>query len=131
MVIVDTSVWATYFNRRESPEKVEVDQLLDEDEVLVVGPILSELIQGTRSEKEKKLIIEGLDALPYVETTKTTWELIGAIGLGLRSTGVTVATADLIIVALAQESACSVYSLDADFKRIPKLRLYTPRFRKD
>ncbi len=127
MVIVDTSVWIAFFNRQASSEKFEVDSLLDEDEVVVIGPILSELIQGVRSEKEKKLIIDGLDALPYVETTKTTWELMGEIGLGLRRKGLTVATADLIIAALAQEHEFSVYSLDADFKRIPRLQLYNPR----
>lgn len=126
MVIVDTSIWITYFTRQSSQEKFEVDHLLDVEEVTVVGPIVSELIQGTRTEKEKRLIKDALGALPYVETTKSTWELIGEIGLSLRRKGIIVATADLIIAALAQEHGYTVYTMDTDFQRISHLRLYKP-----
>ena len=83
MVIVDTSVWIVFFNRQASQEKFEVDGLLDKDEAMVVGPILTELIQGTRSEKELKIIKDALSVLPYVDMTKGTWELTGGIGLEL------------------------------------------------
>ena len=126
MVIVDTSIWIAFFNRQGSQEKVEVDCLLDKEEAMVVGPILTELIQGTRSEKELRIIKDVLSVLPYVEMTKATWELTGGIGLEFRRKGFTVATVDLMIAALAQEYGCAVYTLDSDFQRIPHLRLYTP-----
>lgn len=37
MVIVDTSAWIPFFNRPESTEKRIVDELIDRDEVAVVG----------------------------------------------------------------------------------------------
>ena len=126
MVIVDTSVWIAFFNRQLSREKVEVDRLLDREEVLMVGIVLTELVQGTRSVKERGLITDGLLALPYLEMTQSTWLLTGDIAFGLLRKGITVATPDLIIAALSLDHACHVYSLDTDFQKIPALPVHTP-----
>lgn len=126
MVIVDTSVWIPYFNRRHSEVKSEVDWLIDEEEALVVGMVLTELIQGTRSGKERKLIKEALLGLPYFEVTTETWLLGGEIATGLLRQGITVATVDLLIAAIAQQHDWRIYTFDTDFQRIPHLRLYTP-----
>ena len=100
--------------------------LIDSEEILMIGVILTELIQGTRSEKEQRLIKEGLLALPYIEVARSTWILAGKFSSKLQSQGLTIALPDLTIAALAREHNCSVYSLDKDFQRIPEVRLYTP-----
>ena len=48
-VIVDTSVWIQFFNAPQSKEKTEVDKLLTNNQVVIVGIVVSELLQGTRS----------------------------------------------------------------------------------
>lgn len=48
MVIADTSVWIPFFNDPASPEKRELDALIDADDLALVGVVLAELIQGCR-----------------------------------------------------------------------------------
>jgi len=51
-VIVDTSVWIQFFNAPQSKEKKEIDKLLNDNRVAVVGVIVSELLQGSRSQRD-------------------------------------------------------------------------------
>jgi predicted nucleic acid-binding protein len=126
MVIIDTSVWIAFFKSGHSPEKSSVTYLLDEDRVILVGVVLSELIQGTKSNQDRQELQETLIALPYLEMTPHSWLLTGEMGARLRGKGITVGIPDLIVAALAQEYHCQVYTLDSDFRRIPKLSLYSP-----
>lgn len=126
MIIIDTSVWIAFFKLAHSPEKSSVTHLLDEEMVMLVGVVLSELIQGTRSVQDRKQLQDTLIALPYLEMTPHTWLLTGEMGAHLRGKGITVGIPDLIVAALAQEYDCEVYTLDSDFRRIPNLPLYTP-----
>ncbi len=126
MIIIDTSVWISFFNRPVSKEKEEVDRLIDSEEVVMVGVVLTELVQGTRSLKEKRLIKEALLALPYFETSQSTWLLAGEISSKLLQAGVTLGIPDLVIAALAQEHSSPIYSLDSDFQKIPRIQLYNP-----
>jgi len=125
MVIIDTSVWIAFFKSGHSPEKSTVTYLLDEDRVILVGVVLSELIQGTRSSQDRQQLQETLIALPYLEMTPHSWLVTGEIGAALREKGITVGIPDLIVAALAQEHDCQIYTLDSDFRRIPKLSLYS------
>lgn len=126
MVIIDTSVWIAFFKSAHSQEQPSVTQLLDEEKAMLVGVVLSELIQGTRSHQEREHLQDTLIALPYLEMTPHTWLLTGEIGGELRRKGPAVGIPDLIVAALAQEYDCQVYSLDSDFRRIPHISLYTP-----
>ncbi len=126
MVIIDTSVWIAFFRSAHSQEKPSVIHLLDEERVMLVGVVLSELIQGTRSHQERAHLQDTLIALPYLEMTPHTWLLTGKMGGQLRGKGMTVGIPDLIVAALAQEYDCQVYSLDSDFRRIPNISLYNP-----
>ena len=126
MVIADTSVWISFFNRPSSQEKAILDLLIDADEVALVGVILAELLQGCRSASERESLAEALLALPYFEVTQSTWLRVGDLSSTLLRRGVTIPLSDLTIACLAIEWSCQVYSLDAHFKKIPGLPLYTP-----
>lgn len=126
MVVVDTSIWISFFNRPTSVEKHTLDDLLDRDAVVLVGVVLTELLQGVRSKPERETLHDLLSALPYVEMTFETWLSAGDLSSVLRRKGRTMGFPDLLIAALAQQHACSVYSLDEDFRHIPNLSLYVP-----
>jgi hypothetical protein len=126
IIIVDTSVWIAFYKPAHSPEKSYVTRLLDEERVMLVGVVFSELIQGARSAKDRQDLQETLIALPYLEMTPHAWLLPGEMGTTLRGKGLPVGIPDLIVIALAQEYDCRVYSLNADFQRIPNVSLYTP-----
>ena len=124
MVIADTSVWISFFNRPKSAEKKALDKLIDADEVALVGLVLAELLQGCRAAKEREAIKEAMLALPYFELTRSTWVKAGETSASLLGRGITLPMSDLIIAATALEHQCQVYSLDSDFKKIPNLSLY-------
>lgn len=126
MVIVDTSIWISFFNRPTSVEKRILDDLLDRDEVALVGVVVTELLQGVRSKPERETLLDLLLALPYLEMTIESWRLAGDLSYQLLRKGRTLGFPDLLIAALAQHHSCSVYSLDDDFRHIPGLSLYVP-----
>ena len=126
MVVVDTSIWISFFNRPASIEKRTLDDLLDRDEAVLVGVVLTELLQGVRSKTERTTLYDLLLALPYLEMTFETWHSAGALSSLLLRKGRTLGFPDLLIAALAQQHSCLVYSLDDDFRHIPELSLYMP-----
>ncbi|GJL53289.1 MAG: ribonuclease VapC [Nitrospirales bacterium] len=125
-VVVDTSIWISFFNRPASIEKQALDDLLDRDDVVLVGIVLTELLQGVRSKTEREVLHELFSALPYLEMTFQTWLSAGDLSSFVRQKGKTLGFPDLLIAALALQHSCSVYSLDHDFRQIPGLSLYTP-----
>jgi predicted nucleic acid-binding protein len=126
MVIADTSAWIPFFNRPNSAEKAALDLLIDADEVSLVGVVLTELLQGCRTHSERDILSDALLALPYYEVTQSTWLQAGDLSATLLRKGITLPLSDLVIAALAMERNCRVFSLDAHFKKIPGLNLYTP-----
>lgn len=83
MVIADTSAWIPFFNRPNSKEHATLDLLIDADEVVLVGVVLTELLQGCRSREERDELAEGLLALPYLDVTQTTWLKAGDLSWAL------------------------------------------------
>jgi predicted nucleic acid-binding protein len=126
MVIVDTSAWIPFFNRPQSSEKRIIEELIDRDEVAIVGIVLAELLQGCRSQEERHELKEALLALPYLGVSQATWIAAGEISAGLLRKGITLPLSDLVIAAAAIEHHCSVYSLDAHFQKIPGLIRFSP-----
>ena len=122
-ILIDTSVWIEYFNKAESEVGKSVENMLIAREVCGAGIILTELLQGAKIEKEFNSIIESFTALPFLETSLTTWIESGRISFSLRRKGITIPTTDLIIAGLALEHNCSIFTLDPHFAKIPNLTL--------
>jgi hypothetical protein len=123
-VIVDTSIWIQFFNFPQSKEKKEVDKLLNDNRVALVGVIVSELLQGSRSQEDFEKIEDKINALPYVKVSKNTWMEVGRTSFKLRKQGITLPLTDILIATLAKESGGEIYTLDPHFKKIPQVKLY-------
>ena len=100
--------------------------MIDAEEVVLVGVVLAELLQGCRTPAERDSLSDALLALPYYEVSRSTWSQAGAPSAPLLRKGITLPLSDLIIAALAIERNCRVYSLHGHFKKIPGLHLYAP-----
>ncbi len=124
-VIVDTSVWIQFFNIPESNEKKQVDALLTYDRVTIAGVIISELLQGAKSQEDFREISDKISILPYLKTSKDTWIKVGEISFKLRKQGITLPLTDIFIATLARENNYEVYTLDSHFKEIPRVKLYS------
>ena len=126
MVIVDTSIWIAAFRTRPSQERHEVDALLSAGEVAIIGPVLAELLQGTRNQDEFESLHERLSALPYIEGDHDTWAASGKLSYQLRQEGTSIPLMDVFIATLAMEGGHKLYTQDKHFLRIPGLQLYEP-----
>jgi predicted nucleic acid-binding protein len=126
VVIADTSIWIEFFNRPKSKEKRRMDFLIDENQLLFVGPVLMELLQGCRTSRDADIILNHVSALPFLEMSFSTWRRTGEISAGLRRKGITLPTIDLIIAVLAMEHDAEVFTVDPHFQKIPGLKLYKP-----
>lgn len=127
MVVADTAAWIEFFNNPESDEKQVIDLLIDEDELALVGPVLTELLQGCRTPQEANTVMDHLSALPFLETSFSVWQRAGDLSSNLRRKGTTIPLMDLIIAALAMEHDARVFTIDLHFEKIPGLELYKPK----
>ena len=124
-VLVDTSIWIEYFNKPDSNTGKSLENLLKKGRVFITGIILTELLQGAKIKKEFEYILESMLALPFLETTLSTWIQSGRISLVLRKKGITIPITDLVIARLSLENNCKIFTLDLHFNKIPNINLFS------
>ena len=124
MIIADTSVWIKYFREPESQDGRELDSLLRERQVIMVGVVIAEMLQGARSHEELSTLSSLLQDAPCIEASRTTWLRAGEVSMQLRRQGIVIPLTDLLIAGLAQERGHEVYALDQHFQRIPGVTLH-------
>ena len=90
----------------------------------MVGPVLAEVLQGSRSDEAFEFFATRLTVLPFLETDQDIWVRAGELNYRLR--GEMLSLGDLLISTLALVHDLPVYSLDGDFRRVPGLRIHTP-----
>ena len=67
MIVVDTSVWIDYFNGRPTPETDTLDILLGQELIIVGDIILTEILQGFRSEADFNQALTLLETMEFQE----------------------------------------------------------------
>jgi len=118
-ILPDTCAWIDYFRSETSPLGKRVEEALREEPVYVCGPVLYELIQGAKSEKEQVMLTNALGALPYLEMTEVLWIKAGRVSADLRRQGKTIPFSDLLIATLAIEKNLAILTVDEHFHAIP------------
>ena len=124
MVIIDTSIWVQAYRVQASPERAEVERLVQSGEAATLGLILAEVLRGARSETEFDEITEELLATRLLDSNQQTWILAGRILFDLRLRGQTIPLPDAVIAAHALAGDHELYSLDEHFSRVPGLKLH-------
>ena len=121
LVLVDTSAWICFFSRRGFEEiKKTIATLLDEDRVAVAGPILVELIQGTRTVEEKETIKRLFRGIRWLSVTDDHWYKSAEMAFDLRRKGITSSGIDTLIATLAIEYHCLLLHKDSHFGLIAR-----------
>ena len=92
----------------------------------MVGPVLTEVLQGARSEDELEFFSSHLTALLFLETSQESWVRAGELNYRLKQSGNMLSVGDLMISTLALQHDMPVYSLNGDFDRVPGLRRHMP-----
>jgi tRNA(fMet)-specific endonuclease VapC len=121
-IIVDTSVWIEYLKNKPTLAEILDRQLLAGD-IFTVGPVIAELLQGAKTEKDYRMLKNSIDGLPFIETSFENWALAGDISYKLRQKGITIPITDCVIAAVAIYNNASVMTYDRHFANIPNLKL--------
>lgn len=123
IVIVDTPIWIEYLRGNSSFEKTIEDGLI-RGRIYVTGPIVAELLQGVKNEKELQMLSKHIDAIPYLECGEEAWRKAGLLSFSLMKVGKTLPLTDILIAAVAMQHEASIFTLDGHFERIPEISLY-------
>ncbi len=131
MMVVDTNVWADFFNGTRNPHAERLDAALEAEEDLGVLPIVvTEVLQGFRTdggfERARRLLV----SFPQVHPTLDGHVRAAGLFRSLRRKGVTVRGAvDCVIAQACLDLEAELLSPDGDFEQIARhvpLRLWRP-----
>jgi predicted nucleic acid-binding protein len=121
-IIADTCIWIEFFRKPDAALTVHLKHLIREEKVVMTGMVLAEILQGIKAQKEAGLVRDHLQKLPYLETTRKTWENAGQLSASLRARGITIPLSDLIIAATAMSHGCEVFTVDPHFDQVKELK---------
>ena len=117
-MVVDSSVWIDYFNGVGSPEVERLDQTVGVDPIVVGDLVLTEVLQGFRSDADLAAARSALDAFEIVPMLGYDLAIRTAENYrALRVRGVTVRkTIDMIIGPFCIERGLALLFSDRDFQ---------------
>ncbi len=122
MVLVDTTVWIDFFADRSGPHVNALQDLIeDEEDLCVCGVILTEVLQGIRSDKYFNKTMEYLGDLIFLPMGKATFVRAAEVYRSLRKLGVTIRKpVDCMIASVAIEHNVRLLHNDRDFDQIAR-----------
>ena len=124
MVLVDTSVWIEFLDRNNPSVRGDLEKLLRQGEVVTAGMILAELRRGCRSTAQVRVLLQAMEPLMYLEADRDSWLRAGELVAECSARGFQIGIADCLLAALAMRESASVFTLDRDFERIPRLHIF-------
>lgn len=114
MILVDSSAWIDFFRNR-GPLAAVLDRLLEEGEVAVCGPIVTELRRGVVRPAQRAAVLRALSACHDLDQPQALWEAAGELGQSLARRGLVVKTIDLLIATWALSHRVPLLTRDGDF----------------
>jgi len=119
-VLIDTSVWVDFFRKKESPVSLKVREYLKLNQVYYAGPILVELYQGAKTQREMEILDQVFDTISYIDITRDHYRHAGMISQKAAREGKGFSTIDVILAVLAHDGGFSLFSLDRHFQDISR-----------
>ena len=122
MIVVDSSVWIGYFNGKETRETLLLDGILGIEPVVIGDLILTEVLQGFRSDRDVRRALEAMNTLVFEPMVGRDIALASAQNYrALRARGVTVRkTIDMLIATYCMENGRALLHSDRDFEPIQR-----------
>ena len=125
-VFVDTCIWASFFTRPSSREKLAVDVLLAQDRVALVGPVVAEVLRGFRRQEQADWAGSRLRLAHYVTAEWDDWRQAAQLGREQARLGRDLPITDLVLAAVALRLSSYVYTADPHFGGIDGIKRFWP-----
>ena len=118
MILVDSSVWVDYFNGQDTPQTTTLDTLLGIEPLAIGDLILTEVLQGFRSDADYEQAKALLLSLTVFELFEVEQAIRSAVHYRtLRKQGITIRkTADVIIATYCIVEGHRLLFSDKDFR---------------
>ena len=117
MILVDSSVWIDFFNGADTPQVTLLDNKLGDTPILIGDLILTEVLQGFKSNKDFEMAKQALERFELREMVGKDIALRSAENYRrLRNSGITVRkTIDVVIATFCIENNVALLHSDRDF----------------
>ena len=121
MILVDSSIWIDFFRPLPGRAGKELRRMIaDAEPFAIAGVVVAEILQGlTRDVCPIERYLSMWDILE--PRGFSTYREAAAIFRLARSKGISLATIDTLIAAIAMDHGAAVFTLDKDFSRIARL----------
>ena len=117
-VLVDTCIWS-YALRRDNADKnkhvFELQELISEVRVQLIGPIRQEILSGIKSKKQFQTLKKHLQAFPDLTIETIDFELAAEFYNTARKNGIQGSNTDFLICALSARHEMPIFTTDNDF----------------
>lgn len=120
-VLVDTSVWVSFFRGSSSVFTDRLAELLQKNGVCITSIIRAELLSGTRNESEYRALAHTLSAVDRLSETTDFWDHVALYRFQLARRGVQPSLVDLSIAVMAHEHRCFLLTEDKAFRTIARI----------
>ena len=123
-VIVDTSIWSLALRRNNSNESSivsELETLITDFRIQLIGPIRQELLSGIKSEDQFKKLRMYLRSFPDYTIKSEDFELAAEFFNKCRSKGIQGSNTDFLICSIAANNNWQIYTTDQDFLHFQKI----------
>jgi predicted nucleic acid-binding protein len=117
MLVIDSTVWVDYFNGSENPQTDYLDNIVDKQLILIGDLILTEVLQGFRTDTDFEKARREMGKFTQVEMVNLALALQSARNYRLlRRKGITVRkTIDSLIATYCIENEHSLLHKDNDY----------------
>jgi predicted nucleic acid-binding protein len=132
-VLVDTSIWSLALRRKTGGQAdiiQELEQLIRETRVRIIGPIRQEILSGIKDQKQFDLLKNRLRAFPDIHLQEEIFERAAEIFNACRKAGIQGSNTDFLICSAAKHHDVAIFTTDQDFRRYQKYSkfvLHEPR----
>lgn len=122
-VLVDTCVWSLVLRRvkHSANEHTEqLNQLIKENRVKIIGPIRQEILSGIRDMPQFIRLKQHLAAFPDLSLETADYEKAAEFSNIARQKGIQGSAIDYLICAISHSNHLEIYTTDLDFKHYAK-----------
>lgn len=122
-VLADTPVWSEAFRRAQgqaSAVRLELEWLVANGAVAIIGPIRQELLSAIRERSQYEQVRDALRTFPDLPLETGDFETAAAYYNLCRTNGVQGSLTDFLICAVAARCQLEIFTTDGDFQHYRK-----------
>ena len=111
MILLDTNVVIDLLNNEDDSRW----DLLNQEDCVICGIVISELYSGIRSKKEEKAVELFVNSFDCLSVEEGDWQKIGQLISHFKKNGLSVPFRDAVLAFLSIKYGCKILTLDKHF----------------